>query len=512
LYTAGGSKTPWYWDETSLEYAIAIIPERTNSGEWRGWVDLSPHKEAKAQLAFELWDDLIAVSMSRLDVDYAPLMFNYSSATGGRTYATEVRFPSNAIQQQAWFATQWESHDDDADVQSGTYGFMTYLHEIGHTLGLHHPGSYNYSGPNGVYTPAYIQDSHVFTVMSYFRASRNDPTIDHFGSDSRWKYPSTPMLHDVLAIQKKYGADTMTRTGNDTYGFNCALSGADANDLSKKAVFDFSINTNPIITIWDARGVDTLDASGFSTNQTINLTAGQYSSIGALERNVAIAYRCTIEKAIGGAGHDKLIGNSAANVLSGGGGNDSYFVGTGDRVIEAAGKGTDTISSVVSFTLSANVEVLTLTGDANIKGTGSTTGNKLYGNVGNNILNGGGGRDVLLGDRGSDVLIGGADADIFVYKHVKDSPKGRGRDIINDFSAADTLQLSQIDADIDGSPGNQGFRWIGTHAFTGVDGQLHYARTAAGVLLQGDLNGDKIADFEIFFRNIAKLSSADIVL
>src|SRR5712671_1868759 len=97
-----------------------------------------------------------------------------------------------------------------------------------------------------------------------------------------------------------------TRTGDTVYGFHSTAG---------RAVFDFTINTNPILSIWDAGGNDTLDASGFGQNQVIDLTPGAYSSIGALTGNVGIAYNCIIENAVGGSGNDFIIGNSAGNSL-----------------------------------------------------------------------------------------------------------------------------------------------------------------------------------------------------
>src|SRR5262249_12841105 len=101
------------------------------------------------------------------------------------------------------------------------------------------------------------------------------------------------------------------------------------------------VNKTPILTIWDAGGRDTLDVSGFSQNQKIDLTPGHFSSVGSLVDNVAIAYGCTIENAIGGAGNDTITGNDADNVLFGGAGNDTLSGGKGnDTLVGAAGNDT----------------------------------------------------------------------------------------------------------------------------------------------------------------------------
>lgn len=100
-----------------------------------------------------------------------------------------------------------------------------------------------------------------------------------------------------------------------------------------------------------------------------------------------------------------LVGNSAANVLRGGAGNDTYVVGEGDTVVELANGGTDTVQSAMSYTLGANVENLTLTGTTNINGTGNTLNNIIKGNSGDNILDEKSGTDRLEGGTGNDTYI-----------------------------------------------------------------------------------------------------------
>jgi Ca2+-binding RTX toxin-like protein len=110
-----------------------------------------------------------------------------------------------------------------------------------------------------------------------------------------------------------------------------------------------------------------------------------------------------------------LIGNSAANTLNGGSGadtmrggagNDTYVVdNTGDGVVENAGEGIDLVQSSVTYSLSADVENLTLTGTGNINATGNALANTLTGNSGTNTLNGGAGSDSMSGGGGNDIYV-----------------------------------------------------------------------------------------------------------
>ena len=92
--------------------------------------------------------------------------------------------------------------------------------------------------------------------------------------------------------------------------------------------------------------------------------------------------------------------------MIGGAGNDTYVVdATGDVVTELRPAGTDLVQSSASYTLSANVENLTLTGTGNINATGNTLNNMLTGNAGNNILDGGAGNDTMAGGAGNDTYV-----------------------------------------------------------------------------------------------------------
>jgi Ca2+-binding RTX toxin-like protein len=108
----------------------------------------------------------------------------------------------------------------------------------------------------------------------------------------------------------------------------------------------------------------------------------------------------------GTAGANRLDGGSGADTMYGGAGDDTYVVDApGDRVIERAGNGYDTVVSSVSHTLSAEVEKLVLTGSAAIDGGGNAAANVLIGNGANNVLDGGLGADAMEGGEGDDTYV-----------------------------------------------------------------------------------------------------------
>lgn len=142
--------------------------------------------------------------------------------------------------------------------------------------------------------------------------------------------------------------------------------------------------------------------------------------------------------------------------------------------------------------------------------TGGDGSDILSGGTGADILIGGGGGDRIAGGAGADDLTGASGADTFVYGDVTESPRGAGSDTIRDFiHGQDVLDLSAIDAN-SGTPGNQGFTFIGSAAFSNTAGELQY--NAATGKLFADVNGDGTADFVITFVGNPAMAATDIVL
>ncbi|WP_332847147.1 M10 family metallopeptidase C-terminal domain-containing protein [Pseudomonas lactucae] len=205
-------------------------------------------------------------------------------------------------------------------LEHGTQFDKTFVHEVGHAIGLKHP--------HGDVEP-YREDTSAYTVMSYHDASFGDHPYER-------KKVSAPMLHDIAAVQRLYGANTETRKTDTTYGFN-ANAGRDFYTLK-------SARDKPVFCVWDAGGTDTLDFSGFRQDQKISLKAESFSDVGGMTGNVSIAKGVTVENAVGGFGHDTLIGNTANNRLTGGPGADT-LEGNGGRNVFAYDNVTDSTPS-----------------------------------------------------------------------------------------------------------------------------------------------------------------------
>ena len=208
----------------------------------------------------------------------------------------------------------------------------------------------------------------------------------------------------------------------------------------------------------------------------------------------------------GGGGNDMLIDGTGFDIMFGGSGDDVYFVTKGSDVVQEFGnEGVDTIFTTASYALNDFSEVENLV----FNGSGSFIGS---GNIFNNIIKGGAGNDTLTGGGGQDTLTGGLGADTFVLTELADSGVGAARDIITDFlSGTDHIQFTGIDANTLVA-GDQAFAFVGNALFSSAAGQLRYDVVGGDTVIQGDVNGDGVADFELQLTGIHSFVAADLML
>lgn len=325
------------------------------------------------------------------------------------------------------------------------YGFQTYLHEIGHVLGLAHAGDYD--GSAQFRTDAiYANDSWQQSIMSYFDQEDN-PHVD-----ASFAYVGTPQIADILAVQALYGVAGDLRTGDTTYGNNAVGAGVfmQIMDLPDMA-----------FTILDDGGVDTLDTSSHGGAQRVNLAPGSFSDVLGEIGNLTIARGTDIENFEGGRGADRVVGNASDNVINGHRGNDKLFGRAGDDTLNGGAgadllvgdKGDDTlIGGNGHDTLKGRFGDNVLLGNGGRdRLIGANDGaDRLDGGHGNDSLSGLGGADILIGGvggdglfggRGNDQLYGGAGDDVLRGNRDDDALfGGTGRDIVDGGQGRDRLQ------------------------------------------------------------------------
>jgi Ca2+-binding RTX toxin-like protein len=372
-----------------------------------GFSVFSYEQQELAKQVLDLWSDVT-------NITFAPSYFSEKA---------DIRFMNSselpAAGQAAYpGSNHWDgdvhvnpTFQGNADMSYGGAAMLTLLHEVGHALGLSHPGAYDFdpNDPSNVPTyeedAEYLEDSNQYTVMSYFAAAYTGALHETVQGTV---FAQTPLLHDIYAIQQIYGTNLTTREGDTVYGFN---------STADRDVFDFTKNSFPVIAIWDGGGIDTLDLSGYRGASRVDLAPGTFSDVAGLTQNVAIAYKVTIENAIGGGGNDVIVGNTADNILHGGSGDDEFFGEQADVYPGFAWAGAP------DWVLADADELHGEDGDDTLRGgwgddllLGGDDIDDLDGGAGDDELNGGSGDDFLVGDAGVDEIHGGSGDDV-IYGH-----------------------------------------------------------------------------------------------
>jgi Ca2+-binding RTX toxin-like protein len=471
------------WESNTLNYSfLTSFPAGFDGAQ--GFQAFDAEAQAVTRLALDLWSDVTGITFNEVPADQAADL---------RFFAHDMRVPDQAVGDEpltdpddsqsdidpgaaygqmpnaaggsiVQVNTNWNGWATMGEGVAGLNGLNLLVHEIGHTLGLLHPGDYDVSwidtDPDGdgdsdldddalnydIYAE-YIEDSSQYSLMSYW-------TEYNTGADFNFNAPMTPMLHDIAAVQlpEMYGAPLFTRFGDTTYGFN---SNADRIVYRFDELTDGNGTRLPVFSIYDTGGNDTLDVSGYTVDQLIDLHSGAFSDIGGLVKNISISVTTNIENAVGGSGDDDITGNDLANLLEG---------GDGDDTIDGEG-GNDTIyGDAGEDWLYGDLGNDTVNGGAN--------SDNVYGNEGNDVLSGGQGVDWLFGGEGTDNISGDDDGDYIwgddqVQLYNVDAAGemdpglgfgdsifgGNGNDVIYGGYGGDLIEGGEGDDYIEGGPG-----------------------------------------------------------
>jgi len=315
---------------------------------------------------FAQWDALTTLTIAEAA---AGIVAEINVGAAGAPSTAWAYYPgSQRVNGDIWFNTgQWflDALAKPAAPIIGSYAYATGMHEIGHALGLKHPHQVS-GGGAAVLDPAY--DGVEFTIMSY----RSYPAGPIGGyTIETWGYPQSPMMLDIAMIQKIYGADYGTRSGDTTYTVSTTTGEFFVDGVSQGVP-----GANRVFrTIWDGDGTDHIDLSNYTTSMHADLNPGrgiEFDTGGTFQAarlasgvhagfNIYMSLlhaddtRSLIENLTTGSGDDILIGNAADNVLDGGAGvntviydgqSTDYTIDLGMGRITGAATGTDTLVNI----------------------------------------------------------------------------------------------------------------------------------------------------------------------
>ncbi|MBM1170679.1 calcium-binding protein [Microvirga arabica] len=245
------------------------------------------------------------------------------------------------------------------------------------------------------------------------------------------------------------GNDSLFSAGIVRAGSAEIINGGEGTDFAsivrwnQTQAFDFDLTASGTQTLFDGTEIISIESVRFQGGSGNDKLTG-----GALADTLEGYFGS--DTLNGGGGDDRLYEGGGIDSLIGGAGNDTFLIrDAGDIIVEAAGQGTDTVLTILDFSLAAlgaveNLKAEKAEDTTALSLTGNALANTLAGNAGKNILKGSSGNDLLEGLLGDDLLYGGTGEDVLAGGAGKDSfvfdsrlNKTTNVDTILDFSAKD---------------------------------------------------------------------------
>lgn len=442
------------WTATTLTFSFPdngdVYGSSYDSGQNTQHLPFNALQQAAARQAFNLVSSYTGLKFVEVAANGPERPdFRLSSTASGNVGSAMGYFPHTVdnLGGDIWFGRTAQPYYEAP--QRGNWGFVTIMHEIGHTLGLKH-GHSDYTDEDlgsffGLDEPfhgsralEYDRDGQPWSIMSY---TTSPNTTSTFNGDQQ-NQAQTYMMYDIAALQYLYGANYATNAGDTVYRWDPTTGALSVNGVWR----DAPAGNKVLETVWDGGGNDTYDFSNYTGNLSIDLRPGEFSTLSSAQVANALAYvdgdapmignvanallyqgntASLIENAIGGSGNDRIVGNQANNRLEGGAGDDLLVGGAGsDMLIGGAGNDVADFSDAktgISITFNNNTaDIIVANGNdrdvlRQVEGAiGTAFNDTLIGDRSDNFLSGGsGGRDYLNGGAGNDTLVGGGDTIVY---------------------------------------------------------------------------------------------------
>jgi len=355
----------YVWNTTSLTFSF---PDSANDYEANYGGDdeelgsfsaLNGQQEFAAYAALDQYSSVSGLNFVELGDDIgeddgdADLRY---AETGASNTAWGYYPSSNVAGGDTWYNT---TKTDYPDV--GDWSYHTFLHETGHAMGLKHG-----QDTSGAGALPYNYDSMEYSVMTYHSYVGHNANGYTNASDS---YAQSLMMLDIAAVQRLYGANFNSNSGDTVYSFSTTTGEMFIDNTSVLDGSGLEMAGNKIFrTVWDGNGTDTYDFSNYTNDIKVDLTPGGVSNldVGGTYQLANLGYgnyasghlynalqfngdtRSLIENAIGGAGDDEFIGNQADNQFFGNDGGDLFHASIGNDEYDG-GAGVDTVQFATDF-------------------------------------------------------------------------------------------------------------------------------------------------------------------